>query len=372
VKTFLAIFLNISLLLHLNGQENKIYYNNIINELSLTEQEKPLIFLDFWATWCAPCISSMPHTIELQKQFNNKVTFVYLSNEPSYKIQKFLEKKNYHFHALIDNERKTEDAFKVQSIPNSFLLNPEGEIIWQGKPTEISLSLLQRFVKIYGNDKGNLHRFEYKKNEIEKTEKWNEFSCSKTNLFFYEDPQVENIFYQSGDEFFLSGNLKYIISFSYDYPLNHIEDLSFQKHFRFKAKVKDLELFKKIIRKYLKKKHSYQIHKKETEQEVYFITDNNDMEFLDSHIYNYERGDAQYIQNDISIKIDNATPLQVFLILNNITPFTFIYKGKNKKKYDWNFIYSPPEVLLQQLKEELNFNLEKKKRKVAVYEITSE
>ncbi len=372
MKTFLAIFLNILLFYGLKAQENKIYYNDVINELSQEDQEKPLIFLDFWATWCAPCISSMPHTIELQKQFGENITFVYLSNEPSYKIQKFLERKKYNFHALIDNRRKTEEKFEVHSIPNSFLLNPDGEIIWRGKPTEISPGLLQRFIHAYGDKKGNTERFQYKGNEKEKKEEWNEFSCNKSDLYFYEDPMVENIFYQNGNDFFLSGNLLYILSFINDYPIDHIKNSGPEKHFRFKANVDDIALFKKIIKKYYKKNHSYHIQKKESEQEVYYISDNNDAAFLNAHMYNYERGDAQFIQNNISIKIDNATPRQVFVILNNITPLTFIYKGKNKKIYDWNLLYNPPEALLQQLTEELDFSIEKKKKKVAEYEILSE
>ncbi len=369
MKTFLAISLNIFLIFSLKAQENKIHYNNVINKINLEDQEKPLIFLDFWATWCAPCISSMPHTIELQKQFKDQITFVYLTNEPSNKVQKFLERKNYHFHALIDNQRITEEAFNVQSIPNSFLLNPEGEIIWRGKPTEISADLLHRFILAYKNQSGNPLRFNFEDDKEITKEKWNEFICKKTSLFFYEDDSVDDLFYQSGNDFFLSGDIKYIISFINDYPIDHIKNLTPEKKYRFKAQLEDISSFKKIIKKYLKKNHHYQVKKTETEQEVYYITDNQDLNFMDKHIYNYERGDAQFIQNDISIKIDNATPKQLFNILNNITPLNFIYNGKNKNVYDWNIIYNPPEMLLEQLKNELDFTIEKKNKKIAVYEI---
>ncbi len=373
MKTFLGILLNILLLLSIKAQETKkIYYNEAINNISLEDQQKPLVFIDFWATWCAPCISSMPHTMELQKQWGDKIAFVYLSNEPSFKIENFLKRKNYNFHALIDNQRKTETEFNVNSIPNSFLLNPQGEIVWRGKPTEINSSLLQRFAEAYGNEKGETSRFSYSGNPQETQEKWNEFSCSKTKLYFYEDPQVENLFYQDGDRFFLSGDIKYIVSFINDYPLDRITSQIPEKRIRFKAGLEDRELFKKMIRKYLKKNHHYKIEKTENTRDVYYVYDGSNQEFLDNHVYNYERGDAQFIQNDFSIKIDNATPKQVFIILNNITPLTFIYKGKNKNVYDWNIMYNPPENLLNQLQDELNFTIEKKQKKVADYKILSD
>jgi len=373
VRTFLAVLLNLLLILTLNAQDyKKIYYNDIVNKLQPEEISRPLIFVDFWATWCAPCISSMPHTLNLQRQFKDKVSFVYISNEPSYKIKDFLKRKKYFFHALIDNKRKTEEEFDVQSIPNSFLLNPEGQIIWHGKPTEITEELLQSFVNFYENEKGSGDRFIYIKNDKKENEKWSEFSCNKSNLFFYEDPAVDNLFYQDKDEFFLSGEIKYIISFLNNYPIERVTYTGHKKHFRFKGKFETPDSFKKIIKKYLKKNHSYKIKTKEDKQEVYIVTDTTDSEFLNKQMYNYERGDAQFIQNDIGIKIDNASPKEMFIILNNITPLTFIYKGKNNKVYDWNIIYSPNEALLQQLHEDLNFVIEKKIKKVATYEIIFE
>ena len=372
MKTFLAFSLNILLILTLNAQHTKkIYYNNIINNLQPEDQEKPLVFVDFWATWCAPCISSMPHTIALQKQYGDKISFVYISNEPSYKVENFLKRKAYQFHALIDNKRKTEDEFNVQSIPNSFLLNPDGEIIWHGKPTEISPHQLQRFIDAYKDEKGQISRFEFAGELKKEKEKWNEFSCNKADLYFYEEPQIENNFYQNNNKFFVSGDLKYILSFINDYPINHIQSKVPPKYFRFKAEMDDLSLFKKIINKFLRKNYSYKINVKENNQEVYYVKDLNDDEFMDRNTYNYERGDAQFIQNNISIKIDNATPKEVFMILDNITSLNFIYKGNNKNKYDWNLIYVPSDALLLQLKQDLNFSIEKKEKKVATYEIIS-
>ncbi len=370
MRTFLAIYLCFFLFLTLNAQETKkLYYNEAVNELHKDDLQKPLVFVDFWATWCAPCISSMPHTLNLQKLFKDQVNFVYISNEPSYKIKNFLTRKKIHFHALVDNSRKTEEEFNVQSIPNSFLLNPEGKIIWHGKPTEMSIKLLQSFVDFYKDNQGNKNRFVFTGEKKEESEKWNEFSCNKTKLFFYKDTEVENIFYQNKNEFFLSGDIRYIFSFINDYPIDRVSSTLPSLHFRFKGVLTNLGLFKKMIKKYFKKNHSFHINKNNSTKEVYFIKELNDQEFLNEHVYNYERGKAQFIQNDISIKIDNASPKEIFVILNNITPYTFIYKGKNQKIYDWNLIYSPPEALLQQLQEDLNFIIEKDIKKVSSYEI---
>ncbi len=368
MRIFFTILLNIFLTTSFFAQKTKkIYYNDNVNSISLADKQKPLIFLDFWATWCAPCISSMPHTSHLDSLYNKDVTFVYISYEPSKKVSSLLDRKGFDFISLIDNKRKSEDEFGVVSIPRSFLLDPEGSVLWTGSPTDMSKSLLESYIYSY-TKKGKEDRFvKYTLEDV--SEKWNNYSY-KVNLKYIEsDAVVDEILDNSVGNFYISGGFNYIISYAFNIPLNHITNQFSNKYFKFTSKIEDEDSFKSALKRFLKEKYLFDVKKVTEKQVIYKLKETVTDNFLSNQMYDYQIGDAQYIQTDYSIQIDNATIKQMSEILTKLTPYTFVYTGNNKKVFDWSIVYNPQEILLQQLKEELDFNIKEKERKVKYYKV---
>jgi peroxiredoxin len=104
-------------------------------EVSLESLKGKVVVIDFWATWCAPCIQSMPGMKKAQEKFTSRddVKFLFIDTwervEDKLKNAKdFMEKKNYPFYVLMDNENKMVSDFEVSGIPTKFILDKDGNI----------------------------------------------------------------------------------------------------------------------------------------------------------------------------------------------------------------------------------------------------
>ncbi|UXP32221.1 TlpA family protein disulfide reductase [Reichenbachiella agarivorans] len=88
------------------------------------------VFLNFWATWCPPCIAEMPDINALHDEVKGKnIDFVMISLDDDFNTAKaFKTKKNYTFpvYTLVS---KRPDVFANQSIPTTFVIAPDGKII---------------------------------------------------------------------------------------------------------------------------------------------------------------------------------------------------------------------------------------------------
>lgn len=95
---------------------------------NLQEAKGKVVLINFWATWCPPCIAEMPSLQKLYNDYNNKVVFLFVSNEELIDITPFLEKKQYAFEVYRPTSNYP-DIFDVTSIPRTFLIDREGNII---------------------------------------------------------------------------------------------------------------------------------------------------------------------------------------------------------------------------------------------------
>lgn len=85
------------------------------------------VFLNFWATWCAPCRSEMTTIEELSKQFNNEVIFLLASDEDTSKIQNFLSENKFDLH-FIHMDVPMIDAYIIE-LPTTFLIDRKGHLV---------------------------------------------------------------------------------------------------------------------------------------------------------------------------------------------------------------------------------------------------
>jgi thiol-disulfide isomerase/thioredoxin len=87
-----------------------------------------VVLVNFWATWCPPCIAEMPSMEALYKDYKDKIEFVFVSNEDFKVINEFLNKKGYTFKAY-NAMTQYPARFNVSSIPRTFLIDKDGKIV---------------------------------------------------------------------------------------------------------------------------------------------------------------------------------------------------------------------------------------------------
>lgn len=96
--------------------------------INFNKTKGKVVLINFWATWCPPCIAEMPSLQELHNDYKDKIEFILVSSEKKEVISSFLDKKEYDFKTYIPVETAP-DAFKVSSIPRTFLIDKKGKII---------------------------------------------------------------------------------------------------------------------------------------------------------------------------------------------------------------------------------------------------
>ena len=128
-----SLFSSTPTLIEENEREQLSNYNLVLKDLqgqtvNFNQSQNKPILINFWATWCAPCIAEMPDLNELYQTFKNDVDFYFVSQENPEVLQKFLKSKNYDIPVFIQ-QTKLPKPLENNSIPSTYLINPQGEIL---------------------------------------------------------------------------------------------------------------------------------------------------------------------------------------------------------------------------------------------------
>ncbi|WP_339700193.1 TlpA disulfide reductase family protein [Algoriphagus aquimarinus] len=102
-------------------------------EFKLEDAKDKVIVLDFWSTWCAPCIKAFPAMIEVEKSFSsdNDVIFLYVNSlevkgKTSDNVFDFLQKRGLDINFYKDNNDVVSEAFGVTGLPVKIVIDKSG------------------------------------------------------------------------------------------------------------------------------------------------------------------------------------------------------------------------------------------------------
>ncbi|MGB3344328.1 MAG: TlpA disulfide reductase family protein [Aequorivita sp.] len=111
-------------------------------QVSLDSLTKNGLLINFWATWCAPCIKEMPLFHEIEN--GGQIKVIALSNQKMDVIKKFAEENEYSF--IIAQYRVSNDEI-INMLPTTVLLNRNQEVVWS-KSSSVNKTELNKAIKM--------------------------------------------------------------------------------------------------------------------------------------------------------------------------------------------------------------------------------
>lgn len=116
-----------------SSQSESETYNLKLTDLNnqpidLGQYRKKTLFINFWATWCKPCLEEMP---SIQKSHdilkNESIVFLLASDETAEQIEKFKNEHDYSFNYVrVENI----EELNIMALPTTFIFNPDGELVF--------------------------------------------------------------------------------------------------------------------------------------------------------------------------------------------------------------------------------------------------
>ncbi|MDX1364769.1 TlpA family protein disulfide reductase [Arenibacter latericius] len=98
------------------------------NVFQFESQKEAVVLINFWATWCPPCVAEMPSLQNLYDDYGDKITFMFVTDDHRKKVDAFLEKRNLKLPVYYSNS-PVPNMLSSKLLPTTYIINKEGKIV---------------------------------------------------------------------------------------------------------------------------------------------------------------------------------------------------------------------------------------------------
>jgi len=121
----------------------------INGEKKLEELKGKVVLLDFWATWCGPCLAAIPHTNEIKEKYKDQGVEVVAicCSDGAEKMESTAKERGIKFSTAKDVDKTSAKAFNVDFWPTFVLIDREGKVRGAGIQTDHVEEALQKILE---------------------------------------------------------------------------------------------------------------------------------------------------------------------------------------------------------------------------------
>lgn len=99
------------------------------DSFTLSEQSGKVVLLNFWATWCGPCVGEMPAFEKLDKEYGEELAILAVNcEEDKETVNQFISDNGYHFPIAYDLEGKIAEQYPCDGIPYTLVIGKDGTV----------------------------------------------------------------------------------------------------------------------------------------------------------------------------------------------------------------------------------------------------
>ena len=106
------------------------FYDPEEKPVSLSDLRGKPVMLNFWATWCGPCVSEMPYIQQVYEEWSAKglvLLAINMGDTPS-QVKEFLQSHNLSLPVLLDTKQVISQKYSIRAIPTTFFIDKDGII----------------------------------------------------------------------------------------------------------------------------------------------------------------------------------------------------------------------------------------------------
>ena len=332
---------------------------------SANDTKASLFFIDFWATWCGPCVYASEYLGVMQKQYPDRFYVISLSEENPEVVKRFLKRKPTDLAVSIDYKGETFRDNNIRILPYGLLVDINGKVLWKGSPTDFKQSDLEHFL-----------RKNSKQKSIDKVFKVQEIKKEGSKVDYiptsdFEIKPLKNEAYETlvrrvkGDYIHYKGRLKSIIAREHkilDSQISLAPDLNQAYEVFIKkgsnATFQILEALK------------MDLFHTETTGEV-LLLDVSNIKYWDINQIDWGKHTAEYLIDDTQIQADNVTFNDVMFQLSSVLNMPIVTTGSqvDDAKHDWQIHHRFYNLMQSDMEDTYGIKASKEKGNYKIYTI---